>query len=239
MFKPKPEPRKMGVAYYLVRLGAVSLPALLACVLLFTAAALVLRPSSYKPWEGTPGHSEEGRVKGGWVVIGEPAAPTERAPMGGNSNLRTQRRPCLPRHCHPHMPPLGNTPRRLMTARRHPLIRRTRATPPTPVIRRTPPNPPTRLTRRNRRHRPNRTTQHTPRTPPSPRPLRSEVGPRCLGCNDHRDDRTAGFRSGKRSTGSARKEGADRGQHWLGKVRKRLTLPGFQPAMREGTAAVG
>jgi hypothetical protein len=98
------------------------------------------------------------------------------------------------------MPPRGNTPRRLMTTRRHPLTRRTPVTPPTPALPRTPLIPLTRLTRVTQRiplnpltrlHRPNRTNPHTPRTPRIPSPQRVEVA-RWLA--EVRRGPTAGFR---------------------------------------------
>jgi hypothetical protein len=150
MFEPKPEPRKVGLAYYLVRLGAVSLPALLVCALLFSAAALVLRPSAYKPWQGPPGHSEEGRVKGGWVVLGEPAAPTADSTRPGGRKLEPTnpgthvRAPTLP----PSHAPTGEHP--------------------TPPDDQTPsPTPPTHPSHPSHPSHPTRPTHPTHPTPPT------------------------------------------------------------------------
>src|SRR5262245_48448867 len=94
--------------------------------------------------------------------------------MGGNSNLWTERRTCVPRHCRPRMPPRGNIPRPPLTRGPHPLSRRTQATRPTRVTQRnlvtqrtplTQRTPVTRRRRRRRRHRPSPTTQHTQHTP--------------------------------------------------------------------------
>jgi hypothetical protein len=89
VFKPKPEPRKAGLAYYLVRFAAVGLPALLVANFLFSAAALVLvvQSSADRPWQGTLRQAEEGRAKGGPLVITELAAPTADPTRPGGRKL--------------------------------------------------------------------------------------------------------------------------------------------------------